>query len=153
MATFRFRLQPLMKLREADRDRCREELAEAYRADQFLADRQAELLQEIEEAKELTRNQSQPGTVSVDALLDTHRYEIVLTAQLNQVAMKRNQVAEEVERRRQALVEADRELRILEKLRERHAREFRRHEEKLETRQLDEVGLRRRPSAAGGHTT
>ena len=40
MAQFRFRLQSLMKLREAERDRCREELADAYRADQLLAERE-----------------------------------------------------------------------------------------------------------------
>ncbi len=40
MAPFTFRLQPLMRLRQADRDRCRELLADAYRADQLLQERQ-----------------------------------------------------------------------------------------------------------------
>jgi flagellar FliJ protein len=150
MATFTFRLQPLMKLREAERDQCREQLAEAYRADQILSERHEEIVSQMQEAKQLTRSQSQPGEVSVDALMNTHRYEIVLTAQLQQLALQRQRLAEEIERRRQALVEADRELRILEKLRERHEAEFRRQEEKLETRQLDEMALRRRQTTNGG---
>ena len=150
MTRFTFRLQPLMKLRESERDRCREQLAEAYRADQLLAERQGKIDQEMRATKELSRDQSQPGRIKVDGLLNTHRYEVVLTAQKRQLLTQRDKVGAEIERRRQALVEADRELRILEKLRARHEQEFRRKQEKLETRQLDEIALRTRTTAGGG---
>ena len=48
-------------------------------------------------------------------------------------------MAAEIERRRQALVEADREVRVLEKLRERQLEQHRREEELRETKRLDEV--------------
>ncbi len=150
MAAFTFRLQPLLKLREAERDRCREELANAYHADQILHDRQRDIQQEMHEAKMLTYVKSLPGPIEVDGLLNAHRYELVIFAQLRQLAAQREKVGVEIERRRQALVEADRELRILEKLRERHSHEFRRMEEKAELRQLDEIALQRRRRAGRG---
>ncbi len=48
-------------------------------------------------------------------------------------------MATEIERRRQALVEADREVRVLEKLRERQAEQHRREEDLQEAKRLDEV--------------
>ncbi len=144
MSQFIFRLQPLMKIREAHRDRCREELAQAYRADQILVDRQAAVQQEIAETRRLVRRKSEPGQLEVDGLLHAHRYELILTSQLRQLAVQRQKVAVEIERRRQALVEADRELRILEKLRERHLLEFQQTQEKAQSRELDEVALTRR---------
>ncbi len=142
MTRFTFRLQPLMKLREAHRDRCREDLAHAYRADQILQERQEAARQEIAETKRQARCQSEPGRVEVESLLNVHRYELILSSQLQQLAAQRQKIAVEIERRRQVLVEADRELRILEKLRERHALEFQQAEEKVELRQMDEIALR-----------
>ena len=150
MTKFAFRLQPLMKLREAERDKCREELAAAYRADQVLTDRQEAILQEMDETKQASRQQLRPGSIEVDSLLNANRYELILTSQLRQLASQRQKVGEEIERRRQALIEADRELRILEKLRERYASDFRRGEEKLHTAQMDELALRRQRTTSGG---
>lgn len=150
MTNFKFRLQPLMKLREAERDRCREELAEAYQAEQILADRQEAIRKQIEHAKQLARRGSQPGSIAVDGLLDTHRYELGLATQLQHLLVQRETVREETERRREALVAANRELRILEKLRERGEIEFRRKQERLEVRQQDEIALRRHGAAREG---
>jgi flagellar FliJ protein len=124
MTQFRFRLESLLRLRTAERDRRREELANAYRADQVLQQRQEAVEQELAETQRQTKQRSEPGTIHVDMLLNTHRYELVLTAQRQQIQRQRQVIATEMERRRQALVEADRELRILEKLREKHASEF-----------------------------
>lgn len=86
---------------------------------------------------------SEPGQLEVDNLLYAHRYELILSSQLQQLTIQRQKIGTEIERRRQALIEADRELRILEKLRERHAREFRQADEQSEMRQMDEIALRR----------
>lgn len=151
MTTFTFRLQPLMKLREAERDRCREELADAYRAEQILNDRQQAIHQEIEETQQVSRQKSGPGRIEVDGLLNTHRYELMLTAQLQQIATQRKKVEEEIERRRHALIKADQDLRMLEKLRERHASNFRFREEKLQMAQMDELALRLQRTTRGGN--
>ena len=150
MTNFKFRLEPLMKLREAERDRCRESLAEAYRAEQILLDRQTAIRQQIEETRELSRCQSQPGAIEVDGLLDTHRYELGLTTELQHLVAQQGQVREEVERRREALIAADREVRVLEKLREREEDRFRHEQERLEIREQDEIALQRQLAQRGG---
>ncbi|MHB8969007.1 MAG: flagellar export protein FliJ [Pirellulaceae bacterium] len=144
MTQFRFRLESLLKLRIAERDRRREDLANAYRADQVLQQHQETLEQEIVETQQHAKQRSAPGTIHVDVLLNTHRYELVLGAQLQQIHGRRKLIAAEIERRRQALIEADRELRILEKLREKHASDFEFTQQKAEVRLMDEIALRRR---------
>lgn len=144
MTQFRFRLESLLKLRLAERDRRRADLANAYRADQVLAQRLAAVEQEIAETQQQTKASSAPGAIHVDRLLNMHRYELILHAQRQQIGRQRQVIAAETERRRQALVEADRELRILEKLREKHARDFTYNEHKAQVRLLDEMGLRRK---------
>lgn len=143
MTGFAFRLQPLLKLRIAKRDRCREELANAFRADQILQQQMESVREEIQRTRHSSREGSQPGRVAVDHLLHTHRYELLLRSQVQQLAAQRQQVAEEIERRRQALVDGDREVRILEKLREAQYREYWQEENRRELRQMDEVALRR----------
>lgn len=150
MPKFNFRLQPLVKLREAERDRCRQELASAYQAEQILTERQEALNQEIEQARKISRSKSQPGSIEVDGLLDTHRYELVLRTQIRHMEAQREKLDVEIERRRQDLVAADSELRILEKLRERQKRELQREQEKLAIRRLDEMALRPRPGLQKG---
>jgi flagellar FliJ protein len=144
MANFTFRLEPLLKLRKAERDRRREELSEAYQAEQVLAAQQQVLRQEMEQTKTLSKKRSQPGSIQVEHLLNANRYELLLTSQLQQLAAQQQQVKGEIERRRQVLVEADRQLRVLEKLRQRHEEAYRTAEAKLETRRMDEVALQRR---------
>ena len=150
MTQFTFRLQPLLKLRETERDRCREQLAAAYQAEQILMTRRQAVVDEIDETKAAALNEAQPGTLQINRLLNTHRYELVLTSQLQQIDRQRTQVVEEIERRRQTLVQADRELRILQKLRERQSAAHRTEEDKQETRLLDEIALQRRRAATGG---
>ena len=51
-------------------------------------------------------------------------------------------MAEEIERRRQTLVQANRDVRVLEKLREKQAGRHRQEEDRRETKVLDEVAGR-----------
>ena len=142
MPQFRFRLDSLLKLRVAARDQRREELANAYRADRILQQREEAVAADIVATQQLSKTCSAPGPIQVDRLLHTHRYELLLLAQLQQIHQQRQVLAAETERRRQTLVEADRELRILEKLREKHARDFACQEHKADIRALDEIALR-----------
>ena len=149
MAKFRFRLATLLKLREATRDERRAELAQAYQADAFLEQQQDRLQRELAGLVLQSRKVSGPGTLDVDQLLQTQRYELFLRARQSQLADQRGTVAEEIERRRQILVEADREVRVLEKLRQRQLERHREEEGRREMKILDEVaGLR--ASRGGG---
>ena len=142
MATFKFRLQTLMRLRIAERDERRAKLSEAYRAEQILRGRVAEVVDEIQALKQAARGAVSPGEIQVDSLLQTHRYEIVLLAQKQQLEQQVAQIVEEVERRRLALVEADRQVRVLEKLRDKRFAEHQHQELKVETKLFDEIAQR-----------
>jgi flagellar FliJ protein len=149
---FRFRLETLLRLRLAERDQRRAELAKALRAEELLHGEERTLEDRQIEAAARSRQLKLPGAANVDALLETHRYEIVLAAQRRQLKQQISQVEAETERRRQALVEADRQLRVLEKLRERQAAAWNKAAERQEVKQFDEmavVGYSRRREAPG----
>ena len=139
MARFKFRLATLLRLREATRDERRSELAEAFRADDLLEQQQGELGTELGELKSRYRAAAEPGTVHIDRLVEVQRYEVTLKAQQTQLAKQREVVAAEIERRRQVLIGADRDVRVLEKLREKQALRHRREEDRRENKRLDEV--------------
>jgi flagellar protein FliJ len=139
MSRFHFRLEPLLKLRESRRDECRAALAEAFRVDEVLRKQFDALEQDLAALREYCRQKSAPGGVDIDRLVEAQRYELVTRSQQRSIVQQRETVAAEIERRRQALVEADREVRVLEKLRERKAEQHRREEELREVKRLDEV--------------
>ncbi len=143
MAGFTFRLEPILKLRMTARDRCRESLAAAYHAEQIIQQQLEAVRQTIRQSERMRRRLSNPGHINVDRLLDTHRYEMTLESQVTEMERKRSQVQAEIQRRREALVEADREVRLMEKLRAKKQFAYRQREAKTEIRELDEVALRR----------
>ena len=63
----------------------------------------------------------------------------------NSWPIRARRLADEIERRRLVLVEADRAVRVLDLLDEKHQREHRRQAERQETKRLDEVAMTRRP--------
>lgn len=139
MAKFKFRLATLLRLREADRDERRGELAEAYQADEIMENQQKELEANLAELALKCREAAGPGTVDVDRLVDTQRFEILLRAQKQHLLQQRQTVAAEIERRRQNLVEANREVHVLEKLEERQLQRHREEEGRREIKIIDEV--------------
>lgn len=143
MRRFRFRLATLLRLREATRDQRRVELAEAYRVDDLLQDGLDRLGQELSRLKAECRQAAGPGRVDVDRLVEAQRYEVTLKARQGQLTRQREAVAEEIERRRQALVEAKRDVHVLEKLREKQARRHQYEENRQEIKQLDETAVQR----------
>ncbi len=142
MAKFRYRLAALLRLRQALRDQRREALAEAYRVDELLGSQLACLAEELASLGEQCRRAAGPGTVNVDRLLEAQRYELALKARQCRLQEQRRQVAEEIERRREALAEADRGVRVLEKLRQRQAARHQYEENRREVKLLDEVAQR-----------
>jgi flagellar FliJ protein len=128
-------------LRVSERDQRRADLAKALRALEVLQLEMVNLLSEQEQVADRARALKAPGGADVDALLATHRYELLLTVKRRQVSEQISQVEGECERRRLALVEADRNVRVLEKLRERREAEYERKTERQEAKYLDEVGI------------
>jgi flagellar protein FliJ len=147
---FHFRLQTLLRLRIADRDQRRADLAKAFRAEEVLRAEVQEMAAEQQSLAERSQALKLPGAADVDRLLATHRYELLLAAKRKQLATQIEQVQAEVERRRLAVVEADRQVRVLDKLKERQAAAHRRQSDRQEAKLYDEmatIGFSRRREA------
>jgi flagellar protein FliJ len=143
MAKFKFRMATLLKLREATRDERRAELAEAYRADDILGERLAQIRGELDAMVAGCRKAAGPGVVDIDLLIEAQRYEVTLRVYEKQALEQRMRLAVEIERRREALLAANREVRVLEKLRERQIERHRDEENRRDVKRLDEVATQR----------
>ena len=152
MATFKFRLETLLKLREAARDECRAKLGEAVQAEQVLQRQMSQVAFELSTMREQARTSGRVGEVNVDLLLSAHRYELLLHSQHQQLDAQAQQVAEEIERRRQVVVEADKQVRILEQLRDKQRAEFEFAERRQEMKNLDEVAGQQFIRSQGTHS-
>jgi len=143
MRDFRFRLATLLQLREATRDERQAALSEAFRVDEVLRRQSETVAEELGRLQTQCRAAAGPGTVDVDRLVEAHRYELALRIQDQKLQRQREAVAEEIERRQQALVEANREVRVLEKLREKQAGRHRAELQRRERKQMDEAAVQR----------
>ena len=144
MAKYKFRLATLQKVREARRTQQRQALAEAFSAEQVLEESRAALSAEEEELREMQREATEGKYLDVNRLLEAQRYELLLKARGEELAKQALLLAAETERRRQLLVEADRDVRVLEMLDERHRAEHKQHQQRDEMKILDEVSSNRR---------
>jgi flagellar export protein FliJ len=128
MGAFRFRLTTLLRVREATRDERRARLGEAQAAEEKLLGRRRRLEAEIAASEGAHRGQTALGSVDIDRLLNHHRYELLLKAEVQSIDREQAILKQELDKRRLALVAADREVRVLEKLRdklaERHGQEM-----------------------------
>lgn len=147
MSKYRFRLETLQKLRSAQRDQLRGALADAYRAEQILTDQRTALRDEVAALRESQRAALTAPTLNVNQVVEAQRYEMVLDAQQRLLSEQAHRLAVEVERRRLAVVEADRSVRVLEKLDERRRTEHRKEAARIEFKELDEIAVMRRRQA------
>ncbi len=145
-----FRLQTVVRLREARRDATRAHLADALRAAEVIEGRQADLKQSFTELTEQRRRASE--TADTAWLLNAGRYELVLRGDERTLEENATKIEQEIERRRQAVAEAERELRALELLREKHERQQQIEAAKREAKRLDEFASIR-AYAAGTEST
>lgn len=141
MSRFIFRLRALLRLREAARDQRREQLAEALLLDQQLRDEVARLDSDRQELR--AASTARVGPVNVDQIIDGQRYEMVLIIEQQKLAQQIESVRQEIERRREALVEADREVKVLERYRDQRAARHQEQELQRQQKEHDEVAGQR----------
>ena len=145
MKQFKFRLATLVRLREAARDERRAQLADALRVQATLEGQLQDFEQQL---REIRHSQASPaGPIDVDKLLAAQRYEVVLHLETRKLRGQLATVAVEVDKRRQALVVADQEVKVLEKLRDRQHERYVADGELALTKELDEIAGRRGPAA------
>lgn len=141
MPQFQFRLATLLRLREAAREERRTQLAEALRLVDQLRARQQEIEELVRETKRLQTPAA--GALDADRLLNATRYEVVLRAEQRSLQLQEVSVQSEVEKRREALVDANREVRSLELLREKQKEAHQAEEEARARKEMDEIAARR----------
>jgi flagellar protein FliJ len=132
-----------MKLRIAARDERRKSLADALRAESIVSEQITSMEKDIAAAREASRAAASPGLIQVERLLSFNRHELLLDANRRALIKQKEKIAEEAEIRRRALVEADRDVKALEKLRERYDRERLIAEDRREQAELDQTALLR----------
>ncbi|TWU27802.1 flagellar export protein FliJ [Bythopirellula polymerisocia] len=142
MARFRFRLATLEKLREIHRDELRLKLAEAIQAHQILEQQLGQVGDELAELEASRRAAVVGGVTDVNGILTAQRYQAVLLAQQKTMREQSRILAEESEQRRQSVVEADRQVKVLDKLRTRQLADHQQQARLTETKLLDEVASR-----------
>ena len=103
MAKFQFRLSTLQRLRESHRDEMRSKLAEAYQAERLLGERADAIRAEEVKLREAQREFLQDANTDANRLLDVQRYAAALKGQLSTIQSQSKVLAEEIEKRRQAL--------------------------------------------------
>jgi len=143
MRKFTFRLQTVLQLREQERDERKRELQQALTARDIVSQQQAILEKERQNLSMALRTSLLQGKIDADQMLAWRRYETVLSAQQDYVAKQLAAIDTEIEKRQQALMEANRAVRILELLREKQRAAYEKRERSHEMKQLDELANRR----------
>ena len=139
MSKSTFRLQTLLRLRENYRDELRARLAEAIHAAELLSGRRHDVAEELSELQTCQRTTLAEEKTNINRLVDGQRYLLTLRAQEGTMTQQSNLLEAEIERRRQAVVEADQQVRVLDKLRERQATDAREQQMREETKTYDET--------------
>lgn len=139
MSRFNFRLASLLKLRVHAREARQTELAKALRRLKLVEQARGEVQNELAELDRQMRNSKRASTIDVDRLLDGHRYQLALASRVAELTRAMGEAQQEVERCRLKLVEADRDVKALEKLHEQQLDDHRRSVDLQELKQLDET--------------
>ncbi len=137
MAGPRFRLQGLLHLAQAQQKQCRAAVAEAVQAEQILRQHLAQVQNQLQQA--LQQRQPGQGPVDLDRLMEAARYQLVLEAQHRHLQGQLVQLQQELQRRQARLAEANRQVRLLEKLRQRQFQRWQAEQLRWEQQALDEL--------------
>ena len=142
---FKFRLDPLITIRDNHLKERQAELAQAYNAQRICEENLQTLGKLIEEGIATARNMMQSGQrVDVHFLRGIQEHELVLRANHEEWTKNLQTVNEEVERRRRLVVDANKELKKVEKLKEKRYEEYLEEEKKQETKAMDEIAGNRK---------
>ena len=138
--TERFRMATLLKVLEDRRSALREELSQA---DQALAILEGQVQQIDQDALDRLQaiRQSVVGQVDVDWIVSNRRHAFVLKLQRTELLRNVDLVKEERERRRVALMEADREVKKLERMQEQWQEHRQQEQQRKDQQRLDELSI------------
>ena len=141
---FTFRLDPLISIRDNFLKEKQAALAQVYEIRRIVEEKRLEIEKNIEANLQSAREMLHSGTVNVNFLLGLRQHDAFLVTQREENLRHIALLEEEIERRRNAVIEANKELKIIEKLKEKKHEEYLAEERRKETREMDEIaGVRR----------
>jgi flagellar export protein FliJ len=143
MTEYKFRLQSVLDLRTIERDQERGALAEAYGMLRTQAGSRAELLAEQQELQGRFRTADFDCGLDVHRLTELQRYEQVLRDRLQEIARQEEFWGNEIRQRQANLERAERDVKVMRQVDQRHLHHHQRRSQKLELQQLDEYCLRK----------
>lgn len=141
MSRFAFPLDSVLKYRRSRRDLCRQLMARVLADDRELAAREAMLLDQrgaqLDEIRALDRGER----IDIDGSIARRFHAVRLHGELRVLAQNRQVLAGQLELCRRALVEADRDVKALEKLRDRREAEHRAAHERRSNREMEDAWM------------
>jgi flagellar export protein FliJ len=135
-------MDALLALRCRERDRLRVALADALAGQRLVEARCLLIERQLDNHRRTARDELGPGHIDAVALACANRYESNLRAQRAALQAEAQAAGHQVERRRQDVLEADRDVRALEKLRERQQEQHRAGLARAERNALDALAAR-----------
>lgn len=141
MASFQFKLEPLLRYRRHRRDLCRQMLAEILADEHRLILQRSRLdrarAEQLEEMKELARS----ARLDIDRTAARRYHAGYLLAETRQLERSRELIQQQIDLCRRALVLADRDVKVLERLKERQYAEFAERAARRAQLELEETWL------------
>lgn len=139
---FKFRLETLLSMRDYVRKERQAELTKAYEAERIVLDKIGEIDHEIESLTTKGRTMMQQGSIDVDFLVGLRRHEAFLRAQQTEATRQLGMIRDEIEVRRRAVIEADKEVKVMEKLKEKQRARYDDDEMRRDHKTMDEIASR-----------
>lgn len=135
------RLSTLHKVRAIARDERRRRLAEALQAEAALDNQASRIEEEKNVLQQARQAAASVASFDLNRLADAQRFGVVLTAEQSVLDNQRATLTAEIERRRQALVHADCEVRAVERLQQKQIAREQLDQTRSQNRQLDETAI------------
>lgn len=124
MKKFKFKLQKLLDIREAFEKKIKNELAELVNLQNIERNKQVELQQRMLERKNVIRTLIQNKTFSYGEVMMYEKFTDSASKAINIAEYKIKQMEPGIQRVREKLVEASREKKVVEKLKERQFKDY-----------------------------
>ena len=144
MHPFTFRLEQVVRLRVAERDKRRAALAAATRVVEQLEAQQHQLRHELGRLHKANREAARPGRIDADYFRQAAEFEKQLSFSQSGVDARYEAARREAETCHDGLMEAERDVKALENLRERQLQTHRVETARRELQQQDEAIRSRR---------
>jgi flagellar export protein FliJ len=142
MAGFVFRLESVLRQRKHVEEQRQRELAELLRR-QLILQTQLRTLQQTVQSDKREMSDALVGAVDVRRIRQHATHASQVSLRIQQLATHLFALTRQIERARQALLEATKACRALETLRERQHERWRGEQERLQTAELDEIAVQR----------